>query len=734
MAVACVAFVSGSVSAQTPKYTWWGHDLSGGANSPIFINGKEANDDNTCYLFNVGASEDMSGNRHGLRTFLNVGGHWGVEAQTFEVGTPVYLYLVTQGSKPVIEILTSPNPDGNQPNRYGWVRGGTVTNDDKGIFYDRKSENVESPTLDVKTHWQCYSVGNYHRWNTNDKVYWIYPRNISGYHYLCHPGDDKESRHDICVARQGVENSSNSWWIVVTRKDLKEAFKKIPADYYHMADATFYIHDQNFARNNPHRNKWILEPNSEDNSSVTIGNGKDQTEADKYTSYTVGTDNIDTDYTTVNKGSKTAYNLLYGGFFNAQIKGGRGRIKQVTEKIERAGYYMVTCQGFYRPGDNSEAQNAYLYAKTSNPTAGNVLGSDAYSRNKLPLWSSIADGPTTMTKAGIKFYQNQENYSSKVIVWVNENETLELGVTVEGVTSNKAEDWTALDNMQIKFLGEEFPVWETFGEEANYTYYGNVNNQTMVLLRQFQLNKWNTFVLPTSLNKDQVVTAFGTDVKLAKLTGLDDSGANISFASVDLNKLSWTDEAIVANEPYLIMPQVDGRMFNISWGKLNGVLTAGPHYIIPVASIALDKINPNNKKSFQTTDGKTIELIPNYFWSVDENKAHGRIPASPDTYVYAMSEGMLKRYKKDFKMKGTRWYLRYSGAPSSAKMLSVDNIDFMDNTTTGIDEIQTNGKTSHKNVRSGIYNLKGQKVADGEKTDGLPVGLYIIDGKKVMVY
>ena len=47
-----------------------------------------------------------------------------------------------------------------------------------------------------------------------------------------------------------------------------------------------------------------------------------------------------------------------------------------------------------------------------------------------------------------------------------------------------------------------------------------------------------------------------------------------------------------------------------------------------------------------------------------------------------------------------------------------------------IKRIEIQESTSGKR---GIYNISGQKVSDNTNTDGLAPGLYIINGKKVLV-
>ena len=84
---------------------------------------------NTVYLVNVGALRSNDPNK-----FINVGGHWGVEASCFEIGMPVFLLQhnetdVKTGKK-FIEILVNNFSDGIN-NRLGYVYSRPLKRDAK---------------------------------------------------------------------------------------------------------------------------------------------------------------------------------------------------------------------------------------------------------------------------------------------------------------------------------------------------------------------------------------------------------------------------------------------------------------------------------------------------------------------------------------------------------------------------------------------------------------------------
>ena len=69
----------------------------------------------------------------------------------------------------------------------------------------------------------------------------------------------------------------------------------------------------------------------------------------------------------------------------------------------------------------------------------------------------------------------------------------------------------------------------------------------------------------------------------------------------------------------------------------------------------------------------------------------------------------------------------YLSVPSSSN----DDIKLVDTATyaAGIDDIVSDTKTTQK----GIYTLYGVQISNSSDTEGLPSGIYIINGKKAIV-
>ena len=70
------------------------------------------------------------------------------------------------------------------------------------------------------------------------------------------------------------------------------------------------------------------------------------------------------------------------------------------------------------------------------------------------------------------------------------------------------------------------------------------------------------------------------------------------------------------------------------------------------------------------------------------------------------------------------------GKPSQFSLL----IDGVENSTTGIDDIHgSTDRTSYKCGIEGVFNMNGQMVRCSCSQEGLPKGMYVVNGKKIIV-
>lgn len=235
------------------------------------------------------------------------------------------------------------------------------------------------------------------------------------------------------------------------------------------------------------------------------------------------------------------------------------------------------------------------------------------------------------------------------------------------------------DTYQIAPVSER--ITYNFAETAE-NYAGSVNNATVRLTRTLSSEHWNTLCVPFDIAPEQVESVLGEGTKITEFSG-----------NTDGNTMLFTDaNGIEAGKPYLIKA---GRTTQ------NPVFTGVNISDVEPQSIA----SPNGYRFTGTyspitlaTDGSDL------FVSRDGNlKQPGGTEAGANT------------------IKGLRAYITIP-AGTAAKSVSLN----IDGTATGISHA-----TPDDRAGGSIYRLDGRRAGSG--TTALPKGIYIRDGKKLII-
>ncbi len=201
----------------------------------------------------------------------------------------------------------------------------------------------------------------------------------------------------------------------------------------------------------------------------------------------------------------------------------------------------------------------------------------------------------------------------------------------------------------------------------------------VTLVRTLSDAYWNSFCVPFDISADKIDKVLG--------------GAKVlQFSSVNGSTMVFdeTTEGIKAGVPYLIKPlsKVENPRFDnvtIVSGAPKSVTIDGCSYIGTYTKYAMEY--GGTELMFNTRNGLS------------------RPKQAPDNV-----------------MRGLRAYLRLPSVyAANAKVMIPGG-------TTGIEEISYD---AFKTVRKGVYNLNGQYV--GTSAEGLPEGIYIVDGKKMVI-
>lgn len=319
-------------------------------------------------------------------------------------------------------------------------------------------------------------------------------------------------------------------------------------------------------------------------------------------------------------------------------------------------------------------------------------------------------------------------------------------------------------------------------------------NSVLHLKRTFTEGQWNSLILPVDLKFGQMKRTFGDDVKVAKLKSLKDNV--VIFRTVEpeqdsdvmvkafepyiIKPTSLTEDLglpYTAEKFYTKLDETTGEISNAQWLGADGksvstkednrfelTIPAG-HYDITMVTLNRDSLikHLNFSEEYKTyyDEGKydLIDWDNKVSWmsqtsfstgakegdltcygtlakTYDEDKGvilDGRDDLSDD---YVMRDGKIVHVpqKQQYGLKGFRCWFEVKGSHpiAAAPRLEIDGI--IDDATS-IDDLnsQLSQFTSRHKGISGVFNLDGQKVRDGESTQDLPKGIYIVNGRKVVV-
>ena len=457
-----------------------------------------------------------------------------------------------------------------------------------------------------------------------------------------------------------------------------------------------------------------------------------------------------------------------------------GMIYQDVE-VTLPGTYVIECKGY------STTKKAMLFAGVLDP---NSTTNTMYSKHLYKTELNQVSGMTTDEQTALHISESEKNmdyagkaflgskkYLNQVSIVVpqdvftnNPGKTIKirLGVMIgnyEKTETPTADEWTVFDDFRLLYASKTTDsdlILDQDRDNLNYLVNSNnlFKNKTLHLNKKFVLNKWNTFVLPVNLTRDQVWSAFGGTTRLAKLSNLTETA--IEFESVDLTKLTDEKPAIVAYQPYIIFPVKDPDVTPKYTGnvtinnKLEKVTIAANHYVIPKVTIPTKKdgdkevsdwskmSNDNWTTSMLSTDKKMMALgtFARTFgeatqkddgtWNItNKDKIIDRRDDLKGSYFFDNG----KMYLSKDRARGLRgfscWFKPTTNndtAPNA--QLTIDGVS---QGTTGIEDILADYEQPVSRFANGIYNLNGQLVKQGNSTAGLPSGMYIVNGKKCIV-
>ena len=520
---------------------------------------------------------------------------------------------------------------------------------------------------------------------------------------------------------------------------------------------------------------------------ITLDRDKDFHVNDFSTSYKFKYDNTTTTEEKTFTGNED-YQRWLGKYFCADVKNIRGIIYQDVE-IKNNGVYVVECKGY------SNTEKAKLFAtivtmgadgKWTDTGDGQIRSTVLSQISYMPAAEQTAlhTSEKNMDYAGQNFY-NSRKYINNVLVNVegvdaSNRKAIRFGIMVGSKDDATPVDgeWTVFDDFRLLFankVANEDLVLDEDRDNLSYlTHETTYRNRTLHLNKTLVKDKWNSLVLPVDLTIDQFRNAFGANARLAKLTKL--AANEIMFESdKNLDNLVTTPDkntiVLEAYKPYIIFPtKVMNNETNAKYTakltkKANGgaaddnfeyVTIKANHIEIPNVTMKLEdgslvkndlsKMNTTNWTSTLNTGDGTITAYGTFARTfgvaeqdtetgVWEYKKKDNILPNRDNLIgsYFFYEGNM--YYSNERARGLRgfscWFKPNNGTTKAT--LFLDGVQ-QEGGLTDIGEITFEPQNeSMERFANGIYNMNGQLVKAGTSMAGMPKGIYIVNGKKVVV-
>lgn len=711
-------------------------------------------------LYNIGANR-----------FLSVGGTWGTHAALDNTAHPIWLETGT-GSKDRFWVNNHLTGSGT----------GTHLGFDGGnsFYMDRHTDGNGVGAC----HFTFERAPGY---TEKNKVYYVKmtrPALFSKTYYVTAYPNNKDLSCNVEQSKWGEDNANykNQVWKVITMAEYYKLLKANPANMEDVIDFSFLIKAPSFRCNDTDASEWKANANATD--KIFFG---DNVQYKTYNNRGTGTwgENKQGTY-------NDTHQQKYGKLFYSYARGAMNF--QFTQDIEvhKAGWYLLRCNGFTTQVNNKGRVSArlmmYVVTKNSNNSNSSITYS-ATTLNKL----SVADATKLMqadasgTGAGRAFFNGK--YENQVQVCLDEKDlgtiddthpvTLRIGYYVGDDCVLQDGDVTCVDNFKLLYAGpRRNPELILDEDQTSLVYLSNAKdvykNSVLHLKRTFTEGKWNSLILPVDLKFGQMKRTFGDDVKVAKLTSLNNGV--VTFTTVEPTQDS--DKMVTAFDPYIIKPtsltedlglpytaekfytkldETTGEISNAQWLGADGkrvstddndrfslTIPAG-HYDITMVTlnrealkehIDMEKENWISSTSFSASAHEgDLTCYGTLAKTYDENGIlDGRDHLSG---AYVMRGGQIVQVpsNKVYGLKGFRCWFEFKGKMDGIAAAPRLEIDGIIDDATSIDDLNSQPSqftSRHKGI-SGVFNLDGQKVRDGESTQNLPKGIYIVNGRKVVV-
>ena len=744
-------------------------DLYGVDPSETYCTTKHTNEtdgDKIVYLYNVGAKK-----------FLSIGGMWGTHASLDVTPYSIYMFWNKYSKTFCLESKVKgsvANPYLGIDTRYNQVFMDQSAGERSIIRFDKAKDYSET-----------------------NKVYLVRIGNTTTLGYLtAYPDNEtKLCDYQANIAEENTQEYKNQEWKVITKTEYYKLFNVAPANMKSVVDASFLIACPEFRANDADALQWAITGKGNNlptdwESHVRFGDENMYKTRNKLNETGFGSW---VNYTEAHQRDYGQYFYCYikglrGFEFYQDVKvhkagwyllrcNGFSTANIATNGNPLANLFITVLDASGNPIEN----------KYSTATLNGISQADAYQLAQTHKGKNY-DG------AGIGHAFFEGEYENQVQICLdkapNGNEIsndnpviLRIGFYVDSTTKSvaDADELTAVDDFKLLYAGPRRNPELILDEESTDLRYlteatDEYKNSVLHLNRKLNDNMWNSLILPVDLTWGQMKRTFGDAVKVAKLEALTEK--SVKFVTVE----PANDDSVMvkAFEPYIVFPPytevksaaytVDrfytsagennsewlGTDYSHSTSEDNRLTKTVPanHYVITMVSLDREKLNEyvnttnwESKTTFSATGGGHGTMVCKgtmaKTYDKDENGKNkiiaGRDDLNGDYFMYKGNLIQVPHGEKDngerysYGLKAFRCWFELTGNTSTPSPVSL-YIDGVEDSATGIADIHGGtDSTSYKRGIDGVFNMNGQMVRRGCCLEGLPKGLYVVNGKKIII-
>lgn len=769
-------------------------------NAAIKDNTFPDNQDQIFFLYNV---------KTGL--LLNAGGYWGTHVSLKEYGMPLWIHI--DEDKWIHLAQKFETKESKEEGNYLEYETGNDSIEDNGVYIDRayiyKGTTGRLNNI-VKRGWELEAVSGktytyrlYTHSNTS-----LTPNTIPFFgntkYYLIAAKTQGDVDKNCYAVKKGSKEiaDGNDEWRFLSYKQILDLQDKNSDNIISSIDLTFRLQCPGFSRENAAMHNWkAYQYGRSESGKIRLG-------LEHYYKPYVNSDVTTAGYCTISKEyfnnfeniesypfpegnaitftENENYERHCGKYYCADAKNFRGTIYQDV-KVSHGGAYVIECKGF------STTTKAKLYAclvkddKTADTKTmhATILGQTEYMSAQEKDALHIKE--QNMDYAAKEFYGSHKYFNSVLVQVPEKGGTIRFGIEIGTQKDNEPEEseWTVFDDFRLLYTSRTIDGDLVLDQDRdNLNYLKDCSNTyksvTLHLNKTFDKDKWNGFVLPVSLTKDQLTQAFGPNVKLAKLNKL--TSKEIQFVSVDMSKVGNDEIAMQAYVPYIMFPTKHTELEQTPayTAKLSSIgnhqakdvsVSIGKNHIdIPNVTFTVDGENKNDLSKMNTDNWTTNSNIVVDGSGTPFVKGNGTMtafgtfartfgPGSQNTnendddygkWTFTDKKTIIEgrsdlkgcyffyrgnMYCSDKRTRGLRgfsvWFAPTAASGGNTAKAFLDGVS-LDNTTGISPIIYGEDESRIDRFAHGIYSLNGQLISNSSSLDGLPSGIYILNGKKVI--